>query len=268
MTSSRLQADGKKEGRAELFVSHLDLVWEAARRFSERHPWQEKQALQVGRDTLVRCVARFNPEQGPFINYLRAALRRELGTLKRESAVNFSDVPRPTHWNDGGEWEFDPPAEVIQRGETVDASLAGREFPAYTEEEKTVALLIYDKLLSDDPELARIFRWSAAEGLNLNEIGRRIGRSAATAWRRKQQARRRIKHLLDRMGMGGRQARPRDWGNTMIDPQLMSRYDPSREDRRLPPGWTRHLCADSPSNPRSVNKYLNEKLEPEAVEEL
>ena len=215
-----------------LIIEGFELVLDAVERFSrpKRYPWQEDAAFNLGMKVLVKCASRYDPARGPFSHYLRATIWHEFKRLKRK-VISLNALSR--YGKDGEEIVFEPRED-----------LAALEFPGYTEAERKIALSVYEKLMKEEPELAQVLRWSAVDGVSLREIGRRMGRSHKTAWQRKQEARKRIKQLLD--GMGGRQRRqprPRDWGQTMVDPQVVRYLD---DNFKVPSsGWTHQLLGDN-----------------------
>ncbi len=230
-----------REERLALFEEGFGLVCEAVERFSMKYPLLEGQpVLRVGMDTLIRWTSRYNPEQGPFSNYLRASLRHDFKKLERQVA-RFSELARRDE--DGELVEFDPPAQVIQQGEFADATLAGLEGPGYTDEEREAVWSVYRELEAKDPDLALVFRLGFEEGLSLQEIGHKMGYSPSTAWRRKQAARKLARQIFRDMGLYDRPIYRRDWGPDMVDRSLLRPYE-EMPDRQFPPGWKRHFLAD------------------------
>lgn len=230
-----------RETRLALFREGFGPMCDYATGFSEKYPLlgeQGQHVFRLGMDTLIRCTSRYNPEQGKFIHYLRASLRREFKKLERW-VTRFSDLAR---YNEDGELvEFDPPAQ-FQSG--ADATLAGLEGPQYTKDEREVVQAVYQKLDEIDPELALVLRLSIEEELDLREIGQRMKVSTTTAWRRKKEAQKIAKGILKGMGLYDRPLRQRDWGETMVDQSLIRHHEEGEEIRQ---GWTRHLCVDPTS---------------------
>ncbi len=227
-----------REERLALFEEGFGLVCEAVERFSMKYPLLEGQpVLRVGMDTLIRCTSRYNPEQGPFANYLRASLRHDFKKLKIQVA-RFSELARRDE--DGELVEYDPPAQFQSGG---DATLAGLEGPGYTDEERAAVWSVYQKLEEMDPQLALVFRLGFEEGLSLQEIGHKMGYSPSTAWRRKKKARRLARQIFRDMGLYDRPIYRRDWGPDMVDRGLLRPYE-EMHDRQFPPGWKRHFLPD------------------------
>ncbi len=233
--------NSSREKRLALFREGLEYVCEAVERFSRKHHGEgELQALRVGMDRLIHCTARYNPEQGPFANYLRASLRYDFKKLERWVA-RFSELARRDE--EGELVEYDPPAQVIQQGEFADATLAGLEGPGYTDEERDAVWSVYRELEAKDPELALVFRLGFEEGVSLQEIGHKMGYSPSTAWRRKKEARRLARQIFRDMGLYDRPIYRRDWGPDMVDHSLLRPYE-EMPDRQFPPGWKRHFLPD------------------------
>jgi len=226
-----------RETRLALFREYFGLMEDYVERFLEKYPEQQAQAFCLGTDTLIHCISHYNPEKGEFIRYLRASLRLNFKKLKIQVA-RFSELAR--YNEDGEEVEFDTPAQS-QSGE--DLSLVGLEGTNYTDEERDAVRSVYQKLEEMDPDLALVFRLGFEEGLSLQEIGHKMGYSRATAWRRKQAARKLARDILRDMGLYDRPIYRRDWGETMVDSSLLRPYE-EMPDRQFPPGWTRHFSPD------------------------
>ncbi len=167
-----------------------------------------------GRDVLAGCARRYDPAIAPFENYARKSLYNAFKMFPRMVSLT----------TDNGSAEYEIEDDYATWIDDEDWYLVDKAF-----------LLLKDK----DPHLAELVRLRA-EGLTYREISRLLGGALGTVWYQTRQARKQTQQFFRRSG--GERAWPRgkDWGETMVDPKLLSVWENGIEGRP----YARHLVSD------------------------
>ena len=166
-----------------------------------------------GLDVLAGCARRYNPAIAPFQNYARKSLSNAFKMFPR--MVSFT--------TDNGSMEYEIEDECATWIDDEDWHLVDRAF-----------LLLKDK----DPRLAELVQLKA-DGMTYREISRLLGRALGTVWHQTHQAQKQAKQFFRQSGGERAWPRGRDWGETMVDPRLLSVWN-GIEGRP----YARHLVAD------------------------
>jgi len=202
----------------ELVRAYSWLIDEAIRTALRRDPslhtdigglWLE------GLERLARCATRFDPERGiPFEFYARASLKY----LRRARGIRT--------YSQGG---FD--SELI-----VDDTPTREDWGVVEE-----AIRYLDE---ESPYLGSLIR-KRIEGATYQKIVEELGKALSTLHRDYARAVDRLKYHVSRLD--GERAGPRgkDWGETMVDPKLLSVWENGIEPSLSHWfGYARHLVAD------------------------
>ena len=167
-----------------------------------------------GNEVLTRCARRYDPTIAPFENYVRKSLYRAFRC--------FPPMVSLTSDNGSAEYEIED------------------EYATWIDDEDWQSVYAtLDWLEDKDPRLAELVRLRA-EGLTYREIVQVLGRALGTVCQQHHQARKQVQQFFRQSG--GERAWPRgkDWGETMVDPKLLSVWEDGVKGRP----YARHLVDD------------------------